>query len=136
MKALAVVLAMTIVLESPPVQAHHFFATEYSRELTVTIEAVVTGIHFHNPHVRLDLLVMTERGERQVWAANSVSPNALSHRGWTEETITVGDRITLYGNLGSNESKRLWIQTLTLANGIAIYPVGRDPALDDSPTAN
>jgi hypothetical protein len=79
---------------------------------------------------------MTDREEQQVWVANSVSPGVLSHRGWLQEAISVGDRVTLHGNPGSNDSKRLWIQTVTLENGIEIYPVGRVPAHDDVQVGN
>ena len=136
MRSLFVIVALTSLLVSLPVRSHHTFATEYDRERMITVDAVVTAVHFRNPHVRLDLLVMTDSEEQQVWAANSVSPGALSHRGWLQETISVGDRVTLHGNLGSNDSKRLWIQTVTLENGIEIYPVGRVPALDDVQVVN
>jgi len=131
MRSLFVIVALTTLFASFPVRSHHTFATEYDRERMITVDAVVTAVHFRNPHVRLDLLVMTDREEQQVWVANSVSPGALSHRGWLRETISVGDRVTLHGNLGSNDSKRLWLQTVTLENGIEIYPVGRVPEHDD-----
>ncbi|HEY5623110.1 MAG TPA: DUF6152 family protein [Gammaproteobacteria bacterium] len=111
--------------------AHHYFAPEYERETMVTIEAVVKGVYFRNPHVRLEVEVTTEDGGKEIWAANSVSPNSVSARGWQAETIAIGDSIRLYGNLGSNESKRLWIQTITLADGTEIYPVGRLPDVGD-----
>ena len=134
--ALPVIVFLVTVFTSYSARSHHTFATEYDRELTVTVEAVVTGVYFKNPHVRVDLLVATDRGGPQVWVANSVSPGALSHRGWLEDTITVGDRLTLYGNLGSNGSKRLWIQTITLADGMEIYPVGRVPERDEDEALN
>lgn len=130
------IVALTSLLASVPVRSHHTFATEYERERMITVDAVVTAVHFRNPHVRLDLLVMTDREEQQVWVANSVSPGVLSHRGWLQETISVGDRVTLHGNPGSNDSKRLWIQTVTLENGIEINPVGRVPAHDDVQVGN
>ena len=136
MRALPVIVFMIALFVSLPVWPHHTFATEYDRELTITVDAVVTGVHFGNPHVRLDLLISTGRDEGQVWVANSVSPGALSHRGWLQDTIAVGDRVTLHGNLGSNDSRRLWIQTVTLASGVAIYPVGRVPERDNSGEVN
>jgi len=136
MKALFVIVVLTTLFASLPAQSHHTFATEYDRELMITVDAIVTGVHFRNPHVRLDLLVMTDSEEQQVWVANSVSPGALSDRGWTQETIVVGDRVTLHGNLGSNDSRRLWIQTVTLESGIEIYPVGRLPEHADAQTVN
>ena len=136
MRSLVIIVALTTLFANSSVRSHHTFATEYDRERMITVDAVVTAVHFRNPHVRLDLLVMTDREEQQVWVANSVSPGALSHRGWLQETISVGDRVTLHGNLGSNDSKRLWIQTVTLENGIEIYPVGRVPEHDDVQAVN
>ena len=131
MRKSALLPLITAILGVSSVSAHHFFATEYDREAMTTIEAVVTGVSFRNPHVRLDLVVTTGSGEEQVWVANSVSPNALLTRGWTEETLAVGDRVTIYGNLGSHDSERVWIQTLTLESGEEIYPVGRLPDIED-----
>ncbi|MGI9259843.1 MAG: DUF6152 family protein [Gammaproteobacteria bacterium] len=112
---------------APRIEAHHYFAPEYEREAMVTLEAVVTDVFFGNPHVRLDLEVRANDGTMETWAANSVSPRSVSRRGWQPETIVIGDTVTLYGNLGSNASRRLWIQTITLADGTEIYPVGRPP---------
>ena len=98
----------------------------------VTLEAVVTGLSFRNPHVRLDLEVRASDGSTEVWAANSVSPRSVSARGWLPETIAIGDAVTLYGNLGSNASRRLWIQAITLADGTEIYPVGRPPDIGNN----
>jgi len=131
MKTRSILLALVALHASAFVHAHHTFATEYERTQMITIEAVVTGVHFQNPHVRLDLLAAAEQSEPQVWVANSVSPGALVRRGWLRDTVVVGDRITLYGNLGSNGSRRLWIQTLTLNSGSDIYPVGRVPEPED-----
>ena len=132
MRGRSILVTLAAVFASSAVQSHHTFATEYERTQMITIDAVVTGVHFQNPHVRLDLLATVEDGAPQVWVANSVSPGALANRGWLADTIAVGDRITLHGNLGSHESRRLWIQTLTLASGAEIYPVGRVPAPDGS----
>ncbi len=98
----------------------------------ITLEAVVTGVFFGNPHIRLDLEVRMHDGSTEVWAANSVSPRSVSRRGWLPESIVIGDTVTLYGNLGSNSSNRLWIQTITLSDGTEIYPVGRPPDIADN----
>jgi hypothetical protein len=112
--------------------SHHTFAVEYERTETITIDAIVTGVHFQNPHVRLDLLVAAGDEEQQQWVANSIGPGSLARRGWFQDTVKVGDRVQLYGNLGSNGSRRLWIQTMTLEDGAEIYPVGRVPEPDDT----
>ncbi|MFL2546758.1 MAG: DUF6152 family protein [Candidatus Rariloculaceae bacterium] len=130
-RVLAVLLTISSTLFGASAYSHHTFAVEYERTETVTIEAVVTGVHFENPHVRLDLLVSSGEVDQQQWVANSIGPGSLARRGWLRDTVKVGDRLTLYGNLGSFGAKRLWIQTMTLEDGVEIYPVGRVPESED-----
>ena len=108
-------------------EAHHFFATEYEDEAMVTIQGVVTEVRYRNPHVQLLVAVTGEDGDSEVWAANTVSPRSLPRRGWEADTVRSGDALTLYGNLGRDGAKRLWIQTLSLEGRDPIYPVGRAP---------
>ena len=107
-------------------EGHHFFATEYAEKDMVTIRGVVTEVRYRNPHVQLLVAVPGERGE-EVWAANTVGPRSLPRRGWDADTVQAGDALTLYGNLGRDCTKRLWIQTLSLDGREPIYPVGRAP---------
>jgi len=131
MKRLSLCSLIAVTWFAAASEAHHYFAPEYEREEMITLDAVVTGVNFRNPHVRLDLEVRVDDGTTEVWAANSVSPRSVSRRGWLPETIAIGDTVTLYGNLGSNASRRLWIQTITLADGTEIFPVGRLPDIVD-----
>jgi len=108
-------------------EGHHFFATEYTEKDMVTIRGVVTEVRYRNPHVQLLVAVPGEQGEEEVWAANTVSPRGLPRRGWNSDTVKAGDALTLYGNLGRDGTKRLWIQTMSLDGREPIYPVGRAP---------
>ena len=108
-------------------EAHHFFATEYEDEQMVTIRGVVTEVRYRNPHVQLLVTVTGEGGGLEVWAANTVGPRSLPRRGWEADTVKTGDVLTLYGNLGRDGAKRVWIQTLSLEGREPIYPVGRAP---------
>ena len=114
-------------------QAHHYFATEYENQEMISVSGVVEAVRFVNPHVQILVVVHGEEGSEEIWAANSVSPASVSHRGWTADTVMPGDAITLYGNRGRDGAKRLWIQTLTLTDASAIYPVGRTPAASSQP---
>lgn len=106
--------------------AHHFFAPEYERELRGTIEGEVAGVRFANPHVAVDLRVRDASGGLTQWSANTVGPNALRYRGWSADTIKVGDYVVVEGFLGRGGARRIWIQSIVLPNGESIYPVGRE----------
>ncbi len=126
-RRIAALLAAAVSIPAAVAQAHHFFATEYEAEATVTIQGVVAEVRYRNPHVQLLVAVRGEGGAEELWAANTVSPRSLPRRGWERDTISAGDALTLHGNLGRDGSRRLWIQTLTLIDAEPIYPVGRVP---------
>ena len=88
--------------------AHHSFAAEFSYEFFGSREGEVVEVHFVNPH------------------AQSSAPQNLLRRGWSHDSIKVGDRITIEGNLGLANSRKLWINTMTLENGTVIYASGGD----------
>ena len=112
------------------VYAHHYFAPEYEREQRGTISGTVAEVNFINPHVQVEIEIVTEEGAREQWFANSVSPHAVSERGWEPHTITAGDLVTIEGFLGRNGAKRVWIQSIVLEAGTVIYPVGRELTAD------
>ncbi len=104
--------------------AHHSFAAEFSYELFGTIEGKVVEVHYVNPHARIFFAVKNENGEEAIWDAQTFPPATLLGQGWHRGTIKVGDRIILQGNLGLENSRKLWISTMTLENGTVIYPNG------------
>lgn len=109
-----------------PAFAHHFFATEYERDLRGTIVGTVETVAFTQPHVRVDVRVRDAAGKEEVWSANTVSPSSLPQHGWTVATIAVGDIVSVEGFLGRSGSKRIWIQRIAVEDGPDIYPVGRE----------
>jgi hypothetical protein len=135
-KILALVsMQLLVAMTTVPTKAlaHHFFATEYERESRGTIRGIVEEVSFANPHVRLNVAVRDETGQIQIWAANTVGPNSLAHRGWTSDTIKRGETITVEGFLGRDGAHRVWIQMLESENGSVIYPVGRQTAPSETP---
>lgn len=122
----AAALIAATCLPLGPAFAHHFFATEYERELRGTIVGTVEAVAFTQPHVRVDVRVRDAAGKEEVWSANTVSPSALPQHGWTAATIAVGDIVIVEGFLGRSGSKRIWIQRIAVEGGPEIYPVGRE----------
>ena len=106
--------------------AHHSFAAEFSYEFFGSREGEVVEVHFVNPHAHIFFAVKNDNGVEEIWNAQSSTPQNLLRRGWNQDTIKVGDRITIEGNLGLENSRKLWIITMTLENGTVIYASGGD----------
>tara|TARA_Y100000815_G_scaffold239849_1_gene234985 strand:- start:1380 stop:1760 length:381 start_codon:yes stop_codon:yes gene_type:complete len=106
--------------------AHHSFAAEFSYEFFGSREGEVVEVHFVNPHAHIFFAVKNGNGKEEIWDAQSSAPQNLLRRGWSQDSIKVGDRITIEGNLGLANSRKLWINTMTLENGTVIYASGGD----------
>jgi hypothetical protein len=118
--SLATIVA--VVLVGPNAEAHHSFAAEFSYELTGTIEGEVIESLFVNPHARFFVAVKDGDGNEVVWDAQTRSTSALTRVGWTKDTIRVGDRVTLEGNLGRDNTRKLWIREVRTGAGKVIRP--------------
>ena len=106
--------------------AHHSFAAEFSYELLGSREGEVIEVHFVNPHAHIFFAVKNGNGKEEIWDAQSSAPQNLLRRGWNQNSIKVGDRVTIEGNLGLENSRKLWVITVTLENGTVIYASGGD----------
>jgi hypothetical protein len=102
--------------------AHHSFAAEFSYELFGSREGEVVEVHFVNPHAHVFFAVKNEDGEEQIWNAQTFPPQTLLRRGWNRDSIKVGDRIIIEGNLGLENSNKLWVVTMPLEDGTIIQP--------------
>lgn len=103
--------------------AHHSFAAEFDYDAMGAIEGEVIEALFVNPHVRYFVSVVDENGTETIWDTQTSSISALTRYGWTEDTIKVGDRVRLAGNLGRDNTRKLWIREVTTADGRKIRPV-------------
>ena len=81
--------------------AHHSFAAEFDADQVVEFTGVVTQVNWQNPHVYfyIDVVVEEESGEVENWGWEMGSPNGLQRRGWTRNTLQIGDIITATGTL-------------------------------------
>ncbi len=100
-----------------PATAHHSFTAEFTAEETATLTGVVTQVWFRNPHVRYLFTVTGEDGVEETWDARGSPVVWLARKGWTRDSIQVGDTVTFYGFLGRDGRKLLSIMTVTLDDG-------------------
>lgn len=110
------IAAITLLLLRPA-QGHHSFTAEFTAEKTATLTGVVTQVWFRNPHVRYVFTVTNDAGEQESWDARGSPVVWLARKGWTKDTIKVGDTVAFYGFLGRDGRKMLSIMTVTLEDG-------------------
>lgn len=109
--------AVLLLFVQTTARGHHSFAAEFTAEETATITGVVVEVWFRNPHVRYYVEVTNEDGEVERWDTRGSSPSLLVRKGWTRDTISVGDVVTIEGHLGRDDRKLLSIITVELADG-------------------
>ncbi|MBJ90245.1 MAG: hypothetical protein CMO98_10335 [Woeseia sp.] len=97
--------------------SHHSFTAEFDVSLKATLRGVITEVWFKNPHVRYVFEVSSENGEEETWDARGSPVVWLLRKGWTKDSIKVGDHVEMYGYLGHGGRKMLSIMTITLPDG-------------------
>jgi hypothetical protein len=120
-------LLLVATLAMPPAGAHHSFAAEFSYNESGTITGEVVEVLFVNPHARYFVALEDQSGEEILWDAQTRSPNALFAIGWNKDTIRVGERITIEGNLGREGARKIWIREVRKASGETVRPTGEEP---------
>ena len=113
--SLAVAALLTI---SAPLFAHHSFEAEFDRSKSVTLTGTVTKVEWMNPHTYFYIDVKDAKtGKVQNWACEMGSPNGLTSRGWTRNTLHVGMVVSVPGSRAKDGSFKINAGTVTLPDG-------------------
>ena len=99
-----------------PAQAHHAFAAQYDASKAATLNGVVVKIEWLNPHTYFYVDVSEQAtGDVTTWAIEMGSPVVLMRRGWTRNSMQIGDVVTIDGILARDGSPSLNAQSVVLA---------------------
>ena len=117
-KHITVASVLACLVLSPAVtRAHHSFAAEFLADEIFTIEGVVAEVWFKNPHVRYYVEVTDDNGEVILWDTRTNAASMLQRQGWNKNSIKVGDKVVMEGNLGRGGKKLLSIIEVTFPDG-------------------
>ena len=125
-RALRTLIALAALSAAAAAQAHHSFPAVYDAKVRRTINGVVTQMLYQNPHARLYLRVRNDNGGEDLWELETQNTSFLRRGGWLPSSVQPGDRLTIEGNVAFTIPKRLYIQTVTQANGHVLWV--QDPA--------
>jgi hypothetical protein len=101
--------------------AHHSFAAEFDRNLPVTVTGTVTKVEWANPHARFYIDVKSDTGKTVNWDFELASPNGLMRRGWTRNSMKLGDVVTVTGHRAKNNPLVGNASAVTLADGKKLF---------------
>src|SRR5688572_30231023 len=114
------VAAMTALLTQPSV-AHHSFAAEFDANSPIELTGTVTKVEWANPHTFFYIDVTTPNGEVENWALEMGSLNGLMRRGWTRDSMKIGDVVTVTGSRSKNGSTFSNDRSVTLSTGKRLF---------------
>ena len=121
-KALVAALAAgTWIAAAAPIQAHHSFAAEFDADSPIELTGTVTKVAWTNPHTFFYIVVQTTGGKYENWALEMGSPNGLMRRGWTRNSMKIGDVVSVTGSRAKDGSLKGNARSVVLSSGERLF---------------
>lgn len=116
-----------------PLFAHHSFITHYDRDRPMELRGAVVRFEMRSPHSFLYLDVASDSGETVTWEIEMASIPLLRRQGFTRETFTPGDQVSVNVWLNRVESNRLvWGRGFVTADGTALGEFPPTPSVESA----
>jgi hypothetical protein len=110
--------------------AHHSFASEFDASKKLKLTGTVTKVQWRNPHTYFFIDVTDEKGQVHNWAMELGSPNVLMRRGWTRESLKIGDQVTIEGSRARDMSYKGNANSVVMADGKRMFNGSAEENLD------
>ena len=117
MRAITTITAALLL--ASPVSGHHSDAG-IDMDSLVAFEGTVTEFNWRNPHVYFTVETTGVRGEPVEWALQMGSAIVLARRGWTRESVSSGDRVTVRAHPARNGRPYGILESLDKDGGITL----------------
>jgi hypothetical protein len=118
----AIVVAVAVLAAGQGVAAHHSFAVFFN-DKTIEISGAVTEFRFTNPHGVISLTVKGTGGD-EAWKVETNAQTIMRRRGWTKDTITIGEVIKVEGWPARDGAKYLRMRAVARADGTVLFGAG------------
>lgn len=98
-------IALFAALLLPAITIAHHSRSEFTDEVT-EIEGELVRVNWRNPHAGLDVRLVNEVGEEELWRVETFgSPNLFSRMGVEREYFNVGERVTVAGRASTRRPR-------------------------------
>jgi hypothetical protein len=118
---LVAIAALLAAASSGSAVAHHSFAAEFDANSPIELTGTVTKVAWANPHTFFYIDVTNAKGEIEPWALEMGSPNGLMRRGWTRDSMKIGDVVTVTGSRAKDGSFKGNARSVTLSTGRKLF---------------
>jgi hypothetical protein len=105
----ALTVMCLVAVAVAPLAAHHSFAA-FNMTAEQTVTGTVKTVEWTNPHIWIWIDVTNDKGVKDTYGFEGMSPNFLERRGWSRTTLKTGDKITVtYRPLRDGNNGGMWM---------------------------
>ena len=115
-----ILIGWALLQFAEPVFSHHAFTAEYDSSKLRQFLGTVTKVEWTNPHARFYLDVKDDRGTLN-WNFELGSPLLLRRLGWRQDSLKIGDQVTVEGYLAKDGAKMANARSITLSDGRKVF---------------
>ena len=115
------VVGLVLLLSPHSVTSHHSFTAEYDSAKLMQFTGTVTKVEWTNPHARFYLDVKDAQGAVTNWNFELGSPILLRKLGWRQDSLKIGEQVTVEGYLAKDGAKMANARKVTLADGRNVF---------------
>jgi hypothetical protein len=122
--SLVVGILLRVVLTPSPLMAHHSQARYTGVEGAIEIRGVVVKVEMTSPHsfIYIDEIdkegkPVLKNGKPRTWALEMQSLRGLAMNGWVDDTVKVGETLTVIGRPARNGAPAMYCEVVKLPDG-------------------